>query len=228
MATRQWPSPSRQQSIERPDECGLASELLSEASLIPRWVCIAFLATVGCAGAQRSAEVCSRGLAHERACREARERERPSTHASSGSEAGPVATSPAEHKDVSWGLVIGGSAAFALSYVPPLLIAAQYHFHNSGGWFVAPVIGPWGYLAARKGCATDSDEFSGSICSFGNTMLVMAVGTDGLMQLAGAAMLVVGLVANPGEPVDSSRMTVRPTAVRTQGGGWMPGIAGSF
>lgn len=124
--------------------------------------------------------------------------------------------------------MIAGSATLALSHLVPVAIAADHDFANQGGWFAAPVIGPWVYLGARKGCSNDSDQFTGSVCAFGNTMLVMVVVVDGLMQAAGAAMLVGGLIRRPRPEAIAAKRMILPTVVTTSGGGWVPGVAGSF
>jgi hypothetical protein len=126
------------------------------------------------------------------------------------------------------GLVIGGSVVLALGHITPIAIAARYDFRNAGGWFGAPLVGPWAYLGTRKGCGSGDDSFTGATCSFGNTMLIMVVVTDGLMQIGGAAMLVAGLVSTGKRDAKPARVNLRPTAITIRDGGFIPGIAGSF
>ncbi len=97
------------------------------------------------------------------------------------------------------GLVIAGTIVLAVPYGIGLAGAGGSNFPNSSGWLILPALGPWLTLASRHNTQTcTSDGFSsGSICSNSGTddvtrtFLIL----DGLMQVGGTVMLVVGLAA---------------------------------
>jgi len=115
---------------------------------------------------------------------------------------GPLPTSPTGDSgfEVKEGpattpLVIGG-VALGLPYATGLGIAASESFDNGSGWLAAPVAGPWLALSGRRdpcenaGAERKLDSEVGKCVAepMVRGMLVL----DGVLQAAGAVLLIVG------------------------------------
>ncbi len=89
------------------------------------------------------------------------------------------------------GLIIGGAVTLAVLYSISFSVAASNNFDNANGWLAVPVIGPFGWLAARKTptCGTAPYTYTCDDESSNRTMVAL----DGMAQAAGAAMLIAGL-----------------------------------
>ena len=89
------------------------------------------------------------------------------------------------------GLIIGGAVTLGTLYAISLSVAAGGNFDSSNGWLAVPVVGPFGWLAARKApaCTYAYDVSCDSDESSKRTMVVL----DGLGQVAGAALLIAGV-----------------------------------
>jgi len=59
-------------------------------------------------------------------------------------------------------------------------------------------------------------------------MLIMVVALDGLVQLGGAAFVIVGFATPQKRQAKASSMLLRPCAMATRNGSLVPGVAGSF
>lgn len=130
----------------------------------------------------------------------------------------PAASRTESNASIRMPLFVAGTATFAVSYAVPIIIAAQYDFHDQGGWFFVPVAGPAVYFATRRGCAPSNDAFNESACSFGDTMLLIAVVTDMLLRAGGVATAIVGL-ALPSEPEPAAKAArARPLVLPVRGG----------
>jgi hypothetical protein len=94
------------------------------------------------------------------------------------------------------GLVTGGTVMLAVPYGLGLAIAGGQDFPNGSGWLIVPGIGPWLTLLARHkaNCGTSSDfescDDSGTD-DVTRTFLIL----DGMLQTAGAVMLIAGIAA---------------------------------
>lgn len=92
-------------------------------------------------------------------------------------------------------LIIGG-VAIGLPYLTGLGIAASESFDNGSGWLAAPVAGPWLALSGRRDpCETagDNNEMDSEVgkCVAEPMVRGMLV-LDGVLQAAGAVLLIVG------------------------------------
>lgn len=87
------------------------------------------------------------------------------------------------------GLVIAGSITFGTMYVISLSVASNSRT-TGDGWLFVPVLGPFLDLSARRRCddRAELDCFDDA----GNRVLLTF---DGLVQIAGAAMLFAGFAA---------------------------------
>jgi hypothetical protein len=128
-------------------------------------------------------------------------------------------------------LVIGG-VTLALPYATGLGVAATQSFENGSGWLVAPVIGPWLSLGARRDpCegASDKKEFDSDVgkCVAEPLIRGMLV-LDGVLQAAGGVMLVIGASSHETHLVKKSPppITAAPTTVGRDGYG--VAVAGRF
>jgi hypothetical protein len=91
------------------------------------------------------------------------------------------------------GLIIGGAVTLGVLYAISFSVASGNNFDSANGWLAVPVIGPFGWLAARKTptCSNAYDySYSCNSDESGNRTMVAL---DGMGQAAGAAMLIAGL-----------------------------------
>jgi hypothetical protein len=93
------------------------------------------------------------------------------------------------------GLVVSGPIIFGVPYLLSMSVAASSQYEPDR-WLYAPVFGPFVDLATR------SDQCNPNVPSTGSTNTVVCAGDsgarfflmlDGLMQTAGATMLILGL-----------------------------------
>ena len=119
------------------------------------------------------------------------------------------------------GLIIGGAVTLGVLYAISLSVASSNDFNTANGWLAVPVIGPFGWLAARKTpsniCGTGSYTYSCNNDDSGNRT---AVALDGMGQVAGAAMLIAGLAITRKHLIliDQSEVMVAPYASSTGSG----------
>lgn len=111
------------------------------------------------------------------------------------SEGEPIPAGSRPAKRARLGLLIGGAITFGVGYVPAVLVASGTATSGAGVVLFLPVVGPFISIALLAG---ESAGCSGSFC-FNDSGLVAVVSTffviDGLLQAAGAAMVIVGLAA---------------------------------
>jgi hypothetical protein len=92
------------------------------------------------------------------------------------------------------GLVVSGPIIFGVPYLLSMSVAASSHYQPDR-WLYAPVVGPFVNLATRADDC-DPNNSSGSsnvtVCS-GDSGIRFFLMLDGLMQTAGATLLVLGL-----------------------------------
>ena len=137
------------------------------------------------------------------------------------------------------GLVISGSIIFGVPYLLSMSVAASSRYEPDR-WLYAPVIGPFVNLATRSdycnpnGTSGTSTSFDCADDSGVRFFLMM----DGLMQVAGATMFVLGLALPTTllvrddapyvgkKPANQFAWTVQPYAVGRSGYGL--GVLGTF
>ena len=114
-------------------------------------------------------------------------------------EGGPVPAGYHVEERYRRGLIIGGSITMGVPWMLSVLAASAADFKNQSGWLVVPALGPWITMLARdkdRICSTDYQTGAQSYCydevnSGVRTVLIL----DGLVQGAGAIMLIYGLAA---------------------------------
>jgi hypothetical protein len=100
------------------------------------------------------------------------------------------------------GLVIAGPIMIGAPWALGLLFASAANYNNSSGWLVVPVLGPWITLASRhrshcNGATASASASSVDECLDSSTdnLVQTTLVLDGLVQGAGAAMLIVGMAS---------------------------------
>jgi len=135
------------------------------------------------------------------------------------------------------GLVIAGSIVGGIAYGLSLGVAISDNFSDKTALLAIPVLGPWLNLAMSKGqkncSALSNSTYSYSYsseydsCQSDNDALKIVWVTDGLMQLAGATMLTLGLALPTSKLVYRGvSMSVTPSRVGRDGYGL--GAVGQF
>lgn len=92
------------------------------------------------------------------------------------------------------GLIIGGAVTFGVLYLISFSVASSNNFDSTNAWLAVPVIGPFGWLAARKSptCNNTTSIYTVS-CNTDDSGNRAMVAMDGMAQVAGAAMLIAGV-----------------------------------
>jgi hypothetical protein len=122
----------------------------------------------------------------------------------------------------SQGLINAGAITLGVLYATSLSVAAANNFNSTDGWLAVPIAGPFGWLAARK-----SHNCTTSQCTSDESNYRVYAALDGMGQIAGAVMLIVGL-AVPHKRlilVDRQAVYVAPYVSSTSSG---IGLVGSF
>jgi len=91
------------------------------------------------------------------------------------------------------GLIISGAVTLGVLYAISLSVASSNNFNSTDGWLAVPVIGPFGWLAAKKDQQCVTTSYSSYCDDTNNSGDRTAVMFDGLGQVAGAALLTAGL-----------------------------------
>lgn len=107
---------------------------------------------------------------------------------------GPVPAGYHLEERRSRALIISGGLVLGIPWVLGASVVWGTNFPNHSGWLLVPALGPWLTLATRhdsRDCngGSTGDCFEEGLNAVTRTVLVL----DGLMQTAGAVMLVVGL-----------------------------------
>ena len=128
------------------------------------------------------------------------------------------------------GLVVAGAVIAGIPYFFSVVTASSVGQANATGWLYLPVAGPWMTLGQRSyGCNSldnGNQSTSQSLQCVGDIFAVMGLIADGVIQAAGATLLIVGVAAE--RPVlvrDDQALHVTPMRV---GNGYGAGVVGSF
>ena len=123
------------------------------------------------------------------------------------------------------GMVIAGAITLGVPYAIGLSFASAADFENSSGWLAVPALGPWLMMAFRDDQCDEIEERYSDCISDGILRVYLTI--DGLAQMAGAILLVVGIVDKKPRLIadESARIVVTPTRV---GSGYGFGIKGTF
>jgi hypothetical protein len=128
------------------------------------------------------------------------------------------------------GLVVAGALIAGIPYFFSVVTASSVGLSNETGWLYVPVAGPWMTLGQRSyGCNNldnANQSTSQSLQCVGDVFAVMGLIADGVMQAAGATLLVVGVAA--GRPTlvrDDEALHVTPMRIGT---GYGAGVTGAF
>jgi hypothetical protein len=128
-----------------------------------------------------------------------------------------------EHRSAN-GLIAGGLASFAVSYIAALAVGVGDGFGDGTGWTVVPVIGPWAAIGARS-YHCDNDPSHANKCvngAFNEVQTIAILSADAVVQATGAVLFLAGLGSGQDELVRSDLETglrVTPRAVGTTGFG---------
>ena len=114
-------------------------------------------------------------------------------------EGGPVPTGYHVEERPRKGLIIAGSLVAGIPWALGLSIVVGTEYPNKSSWLLLPALGPWITLASRsdrKDCTYDSAG-TGSYCvdDGSNSAIRTILVLDGLMQVAGTTMLIIGLTS---------------------------------
>jgi hypothetical protein len=123
------------------------------------------------------------------------------------------------------GLIIGGALTLGIPYVIGLALVAPAHFPNESHWLAVPVLGPWISMGARRTtCDISHDADFCGLADFGAEMIYIM---DGIVQAAGATMLIVGVTVTRRRLVRSDLVSFDVTPMRV-GLGYGLGANGNF
>ncbi|HEY3668811.1 MAG TPA: hypothetical protein VGL19_22590, partial [Polyangiaceae bacterium] len=109
-----------------------------------------------------------------------------------------------EHRSAN-GLIAGGLASFAVSYIAALAVGAGDGFGDGKGWTVVPVIGPWAAIGARS-YHCDNDPLHATSCAtgaFNEVQTIAILSADAVVQATGAVLFLAGLGSGEDELVRS-------------------------
>jgi hypothetical protein len=135
-----------------------------------------------------------------------------------------------EHRSAN-GLIGGGLALFAVSYIAALALGAGDGFSDGTGWTVVPVIGPWAAIGARSyHCSNDTLQVTSAVSAankcvngaFNQVQTIAILSADAVIQATGAVLFFAGLASGEDELVRSDLETglrVTPRAVGSTGFG---------
>jgi hypothetical protein len=115
--------------------------------------------------------------------------------------------------------LIAGPIVLGVPWALGLLFASAANYENSSGWLVVPALGPWITLASRHR-SNCSNSFDSCVDTGLDSMVQTTLVLDGLMQGAGAAMLIAG-IASPKKVLarNIGRFTLTPAHIGRTGYG---------
>jgi hypothetical protein len=136
------------------------------------------------------------------------------------------------------GLTVGGGVTFLIGYAAGLGLAATQGFDNGTGYTAIPIAGPWAAIGGRsfsckvpvtvssqdaKGVQKALNKCVGQ--AFDEVTTVVFLTVDGLIQLTGAVLFVVGLASGYEELV---REDLPKTAISVSPNGFSLSVTGNF
>ena len=128
------------------------------------------------------------------------------------------------------GLVKAGIIVTAIPYAIAVFAAIGADYANKSGWLVVPWVGPWLTLGQRRyPCRVDEagQGPSNSLKCVGEVFLMTGLILDGLVQVGGGALLLVGILNTKPVlvPDDQAKIHITPMNV---GSGYGAGLTGVF
>jgi hypothetical protein len=91
------------------------------------------------------------------------------------------------------GLVVAGAIVLGVPYVIGLGATSTNGGDPAMNWLFVPGVGPWMALGLRRSSCYGKANIEGSLCHAGDAFAVMGLIMDGIVQTAGATLLIVGL-----------------------------------
>jgi hypothetical protein len=123
------------------------------------------------------------------------------------------------------GLIIGGFILSGIPYGIGALFATGANFENASGYMMVPFVGPWMTLGLRNYSCNDTnddpssteDDTDNSWGCLVDSMVIMVLVMDGILQAGGGAMILTGYLAPTRKLVRKSALTwsVGPRAIGT-------------
>lgn len=124
------------------------------------------------------------------------------------------------------GLVVGGLLTWGAAYAVGFAVAASNSFGNGTSWLAVPLVGPWAAIGARGNPCEISGVHQVPTQECVNAALneashISLLLLDGLVQLVGASLFVVGMAAKKKELVrkDVAGWSLVPVRHGTGGAG---------
>jgi hypothetical protein len=90
-------------------------------------------------------------------------------------------------------LVVAGAIIMGVPYAIGLSAVTSSTSRNGAAWLLVPGIGPWLSMGARNNCGSTNDPAADSLGCLGDALAVTGLIFDGILQTAGATLLIVGL-----------------------------------
>jgi hypothetical protein len=142
----------------------------------------------------------------------------------------PVPYGYSVHEYRNPALTVGGGVVLGASYLAAVVVAASSS-ESGSGWLLVPVVGPFGAIMNQETRCDDAtslttgttDDCVQTVTTATRRVVVLLA--DGLLQVAGATMLTIGLTTSDKELVRDSAVTLRPGVA---GGGYGATLTGEF
>jgi len=116
------------------------------------------------------------------------------------------------------GLAIAGGVLFGVSYALPLSIAAIAEFEDDSWWLAVPFAGPFVMLKQLEYTCGNKEGADCAAVELGAVFGTMGLIVTGLVQMAGAGMLIGGLASTKERQVPIYGVTPAPYLTRDGGG----------
>jgi hypothetical protein len=128
------------------------------------------------------------------------------------------------------GLVVGGWLMLLIPYGISALSAVAAKGDNETGWLYVPVAGPWFMMGRRNyadpGCGHKNNDASDGLGCVADVFVVTGLIVDGVLQAAGATMLLLAYL-NPKQELVRDQRAVRVLPTRV-GSGYGLGLGATF
>lgn len=114
------------------------------------------------------------------------------------------------------GLVVAGAVVMGVPYVIGLSAVTSSTSRNGAAWLIVPGIGPWLSLGARRSACSSPSTNSAVDNSFdclGDALASTGLIFDGIIQTAGATLLIVGIASPKKVLVRDDTVSVTPAHV---------------